>query len=278
MEMALMHANTANDEAQRNVVAYGEQIGELQKALEEEQTHREQLRNDCIASEKRLSVAQSEKDDASSKALQAERIRKQIESEYNEAKRQLDTFVVEETDLSAVKKRIEADILLYRILNDIQADLDEANNELKASEERTKNAAAEAARLSELLRQAQETSQMADRHRKQLETNIKELQSRVDDTELTKIKVVQKETSKAERRIKAVSSELENQQRRYQDTQTTIKKQDRKIRELEFQLDENKKRYVLMQETIDKLQQKTKQQKKLVDEAVSCCFNYCIHL
>ncbi|VDK25809.1 unnamed protein product [Anisakis simplex] len=190
----------------------------------------------------------------------------------------MDTFVVEETDLSAVKKRIEADILLYRILNDIQADLDEANNELKASEERTKNAAAEAARLSELLRQAQETSQMADRHRKQLETNIKELQSRVDDTELTKIKVVQKETSKAERRIKAVSSELENQQRRYQDTQTTIKKQDRKIRELEFQLDENKKRYVLMQETIDKLQQKTKQQKKLVDEAVSYCFNYCIHL
>uniref|UniRef100_A0A183TYJ1 Myosin motor domain-containing protein n=1 Tax=Toxocara canis TaxID=6265 RepID=A0A183TYJ1_TOXCA len=252
LETALLHANAANEDAQRNIARYSEQISELQTVLEEEQQRREQFRVDFIASEKRLATAQAEKEELSTRLLQMERAKKQTESESNDARVQLDALVVQEADLSEIKKR---------------ADIDETYTELTASEERSKSATLEAARLAEQLQQAQEKSQIAERERRTLEANIKELQAKIDETETAKLRSGQREISKLEHRMASLTSELEGEQRRYQDTMKTIKKQDRRIRELEFQVDEDKKRFTQMQETVDKLQSKIKSQKKLLDEA-----------
>lgn len=70
METALTHANTANDEAQRNIAQYTQQIVELQKVLEEEQRSREQFRTQFLESEKKLAAAKAEKEDLTTKLLQ----------------------------------------------------------------------------------------------------------------------------------------------------------------------------------------------------------------
>lgn len=56
-------------------------------------------------------------------------------------------------------------------------------NELKASEERARKAAADADRLAEEVRQEQEHATHVDRQRKALELNAKELQAKIDDAE-----------------------------------------------------------------------------------------------
>lgn len=65
-----MHANTANEDAQRNIMKYSAQVRELQRVLEEEQTRKEQLQDDFENTEKRLVAAQSEKAEIAAKALQ----------------------------------------------------------------------------------------------------------------------------------------------------------------------------------------------------------------
>lgn len=166
---------------------------------------------------------------------------------------------------------------LLRIKKHFQADLDEAYTELKASEERSKNATLEAARIAEQLRQAQENNQQAERERKGLEANIKELQAKIDETEGAKLRGGQKEIARLEHRMKMLTTELEGEQRRYQETTKTIKRQERKTRELEFHVDENKKRFSQMQEIVEKLQLKVKTLKKQVDDAV-CYFISLLHL
>lgn len=151
----------------------------------------------------------------------------------------------------------------------LQTDLDETYTELRASEERAKNAALEAARLAEQLRQEQERSQIAERERKGLELSIKELQAKIDEAETAMLKGSQKAIGKLEHRVKMLAGDIEGEKRRYQDAMKNVTKQDRKARELQFQVEENKKRLDQLQEVAEKLQAKAQAQKKRSDEAVS---------
>ncbi|KHN71669.1 Myosin-1 [Toxocara canis] len=149
-----------------------------------------------------------------------------------------------------------------------KAELDEAYTELKSSEELSKNAALEAARLAQQLQLEQERSQFSERERKGLELCIKELQAKIDDAESALLKGAEKEMRKMEHRMKALNTEVESEKRRNQEAIKTITKQERKARELQFQIDENGKKYIQLQNLVDKLQLKLKLQKKQADEAV----------
>lgn len=63
MEIALEHANRANDDAQKNVKRYGEQVRELQKLIDEEQRKREEFRENYITTEKRLVTTKQEQEE-----------------------------------------------------------------------------------------------------------------------------------------------------------------------------------------------------------------------
>ena len=123
--------------------------------------------------------------------------------------------------------------------------------------------------MAEQLRQEQERSQIAERERKSLELNIKELQAKIDETEAAMLKGGQKAIAKLEHRVKMLAGDLEGEKRRYQDAMKNVTKQDRKTRELLFQVEENKKRLEQLQEVAEKLQAKAQAQKKQADEAVS---------
>jgi len=63
IESALDHANKANADAQKNIKRYLEQIKEIQSQLEDEQRHRDELRDQYAAYEKRAGILQSEKEE-----------------------------------------------------------------------------------------------------------------------------------------------------------------------------------------------------------------------
>jgi len=149
----------------------------------------------------------------------------------------------------------------------LHAELDETLTELKNADELAKKASADAARLAEELRQEQEHSQHVDRLRKGLELQIKEMQVRLDEAEAAALKGGKKIIAKLEERIRALEQELDGEQRRHQDTEKNYRKAERRVKELDFQVEEDKKNSERLTDLIDKLQGKLKVYKRQVEEA-----------
>ena len=66
--------------------------------------------------------------------------------------------------------------------------------------------------------------------------------------------------------------ELDSEQRRHAETQMNMRKADRRLKELAFQSDEDRKNQERLQDLVDKLQAKIKTYKRQVEEAVSFRF------
>jgi myosin heavy chain 6/7 len=261
LEVALDHANRANADAQKNIRLYGDQIRELQQQIEIEQRARDEIREQYLNQEKRATLLQSEKEEITVALEQAERARKAAEREALECHDKVNELGGQAGSLAGAKKKLEAE------LQAIQADLDETLNEYHASEERSKKAAADAARLAEELRIEQENANQVERIRKALELQLKDMQTRLDEAEAAALKGGKKVIEKLEKRIHDLELELDGEQRRNQDVNKNIAKQDRRVRELQFQIDEDKKNFERMQDLVDKLQNKLKGQKKQIEEA-----------
>jgi chromosome segregation ATPase len=97
---------------------------------------------------------------------------------------------------------------------------------------------------------------------------VKDLQARLDEAEAAALKGGKRMIQKLEQRVRELEVELDNEQKRHQETQKNMRKQDRRLKELAFQSDEDRKNQERMQDMIDKLQQKIKTYKRQVEEAV----------
>jgi chromosome segregation ATPase len=214
-----------------------------------------------MTAEKRCTLLQSEKEEMIVALDQVERARKQAEYEAHDFREQVNDLSGQNNSLSATKRKLEGE------MQAMHADLDETLNELKASEERSKKAMADAARLAEELRQEQEHSLHIERMRKGFEQQIKEMQVRLDEAEAAALKGGKKVIAKLESRIRELEQELDGEQRRQQDANKNLTKQDRRLRELQFQVDEDKKNFERLQDLVDKLQQKIKAQMRQIQEA-----------
>ena len=69
--------------------------------------------------------------------------------------------------------------------------------------------------------------------------------------------------------VRELETELDNEQRRHAETQKNMRKADRRLKELAFQSDEDRKNQERLQDMCDKLQNKIKTYKRQVEEAVS---------
>lgn len=69
--------------------------------------------------------------------------------------------------------------------------------------------------------------------------------------------------------MRELETELDNEQRRHAETQKNMRKADRRLKELAFQTDEDRKNQERLQDLADKLQNKIKTYKRQVEEAVS---------
>jgi myosin heavy chain 6/7 len=165
--------------------------------------------------------------------------------------------------LQAGKRKLEGDI------SAMQADLEDQSHEAKSLEDKAKKAMVDASKLADELRQEQEHAMHIEKMRKQLETQVKEMQVRLDEAEAVAMKGGKKAMIKLEQRVKELEAELDGEQRRHQETQKNLRKADHRLKELLFQGDEDKKSHERMQDLIEKLNAKLKTYKRQVEEAVS---------
>merc|ERR1711993_147155 len=106
----------------------------------------------------------------------------------------------------------------------LHGDLDEMVNEAHISEEKSQKAMVDAARLADELRSEQELAQNYERDRKLLECQLKDMQSRLDESESNALKNGKKAMNKMDTRVRELESELECENRRYADGTKNLRK------------------------------------------------------
>ncbi|KAL3877462.1 hypothetical protein ACJMK2_035164 [Sinanodonta woodiana] len=261
LEIALDSANRQKADMEKNMKRLQQQFKETQTQVEEEQRLRDEARESYNMAERRCAVIQGEVDELRNALEQAERGRKQSENELIDANDRVNELSTQVTSIQAQKRKLEADITA------MTADLDEMNNEVKGADERSKKAMADAARLADELRAEQDHSMQIEKMRKSLESQVKELQVRLDEAEAQALKGGKKIITKLETRVRELEVELDNEQRRHAETQKNMRKADRRLKELAFSADEDRKNQERFQELIEKLQNKIKVYKRQVEEA-----------
>lgn len=230
LEIALDHANKANEDAQKNIRRYLEQIKEIQQAIGEEQRRRDEFRENLVTAEKKLSTTKGEHDELVGLVDNLQRVKKQLESDLNELQLQSNELRADNAALHSAKSKLDAELTLLR------ADYSEASAEVSTAEDRSKRASFEAGKLAEELKNQQERSNQVDRHRKNLEYQVKEMQVKIDEAEQFALKNGAKIVAKLEQRLKGIESEFEGEQRRHADAAKNLSKSDRKAREFQFQV------------------------------------------
>lgn len=126
---------------------------------------------------------------------------------------------------------------------------------------------ADAARIAEELRHEQDHASQIEKLRRGLESQVKDLQARLDEAEASALKGGKKIISKLETRIRELEMDLENEGRRYAEVEKTVRKQEHRLRELAAQAEEEHKQYERSTSQIDALNQKIKTFKRQVEEA-----------
>ena len=124
-----------------------------------------------------------------------------------------------------------------------------------------------AGRLADELRSEQEQAQALERGRRLGEAQVKDMQGKLDEAEMTALKGGKKAMNKMETRIRELESELEAETRRQAEAQKSLNKSERRIKELTFAADEDRKNHERMQSLVDQLQTKIKSYKKQIEEA-----------
>merc|ERR1712054_520274 len=113
----------------------------------------------------------------------------------------------------------------------------------------------------------QENAQHAERNRRALDGQVKDIQAKLDEAEQLAVKGGKKVTSRLEQKIKDLESQMDEEQRRLVDAQKSQRRTDRRVKELTFSQEEDCKNHERMQELVDKLQNKVKTYKKQIEEA-----------
>merc|ERR1712217_727872 len=261
LETALEHANAANQETQKTIKKYHQNIRESQQRLEDEQRTKEVVRDQLLGADRRANSAQNALEEARTLLEQADRARRMTEQELSDTNEQLSDLTCQNQAIAGAKRKLESE------MQTLHGDLDEMANEAALSDDKAKKAMVDAARLADELRSEQDVAQCFEKDRKLLECQVKDMQQRLDEAETNALKGGKKAMNKMETRIRELESELDAENRRLSDATKNLRKSERRIKELAYSSDEDRKNHERMQGLIDQLQAKIKSYKKQIEEA-----------
>merc|ERR1712012_1424783 len=226
-----------------------------------EQRAKEVARDALVAGEGKAHAMQNALEEARTLLEQADRNRRTTEQELSDVNETLSDATVQNQAIAAAKRKLESE------MQTLHADLDEMSAEARLCEDKASKAMVDAARLADELRAEQENAQNYEKNRRLGEAQVKDMHSRLDESETTALKGGKKAMNKLESRIRELESELEAENRRLADGQKNLRRSERRIKELTFASDEDRKNHERMQSLVDALQAKIKSYKKQIEEA-----------
>ncbi len=110
LEVALEHANAANQETQKTIKRYHQQIREAQARLEDEQRTKEVCREQLLGAERRANSNQNALEEARTLLEQADRARRLTEQELSDTNEQLSDQTCHNQAIAGAKRKLESEM------------------------------------------------------------------------------------------------------------------------------------------------------------------------
>merc|ERR1711983_679016 len=261
LEIALDHANKANAEGLKAIKRYQGQLRDTITAYESEARSRQQVVEQVGITERKASALAGEMDESRALLDAAERSKRQLDIDLGDARNSINEMQNINSKEMAAKRALEGS------LHTSQAEIDSLLLAAKNSKEKSKRAMVDAARLADELRAEQDHSNTQEKARRALDSQITELEGRLQDANDLAAKGGRAAMAKLEQRIRELEMELGSTQSRTSETYKCFQKSERRIKELQFQQDEDHKNQDRMTELATKLQQKIRTYKKQIEEA-----------
>merc|ERR1712029_915960 len=261
LEIALDHANKANNEAQKSIKRYQGQMRESECALSEESRVRQEMAEKASLADRRANAIAGEMEEARSLLDSAERGKRQTEAELSESRAAVNEMTSITSRAASDKRAVESAV------HTMHAEIDDMLQQAKNSEEKAKKAMVDAARLADELRAEQDHTNTQSKAKRALETQLAELENKFNDANENAIRGGRAAMAKLETRIRDLEVELGNVQARTSENSKGYQKSERRAKELAFQIEEDKKNRDRMSDLANKLQAKIKTYKKQIEEA-----------
>merc|ERR1712109_284257 len=261
LEIALDHANKANAEGQKAMGRYQGQLRETITGFEEQARGRQEVMEAVGIAERKAGALSGEVEESRALLDSAERSKRGLDAELSDARTAVNEMQVINTKAMHDKRGLES------VIHTLQAEIDDALQGAKNSEDKSKRAMVDAARLADELRAEQDHVQAESRAKRSLDTQLGELENRLADAEAAAAKGGKSAMAKLEMKIRELEIELGSVQTRTADSYKAFQRAERRVKELQFQQDEDKKNQDRMSDLANKLQQKIKTYKTQIEEA-----------
>merc|ERR1712117_466028 len=190
------HANAANQETQKNIKRYHQQIREAQTNLENEQRAKDAARDSLLGAQRRANTLQNALEESRTLLEQADRARRMTEQELSDTNEQLSELTCQNQSIAGAKRKLESE------MQTLHGDLDEMGSEAHLSEDKAKKAMVDAARIADELRNEQDLALSFEKDRKLMECQVKDMQQKLDEAEANALKGGKKAMNKMETRIR----------------------------------------------------------------------------
>merc|ERR1712025_1385247 len=168
LEIALDHANKANVEGMKTVKRYQGQLRSTIQAYEDEARVRQQVTEQVGISERKAAALAGEMEESRALLDAAERSKRQLDVELGDARSSINEMQSINSREMAAKRGIEG------APHTCQAEIDAMLQAAKNSEEKSKHAMVDAARLADELRAEQDHTNSESRAKRSLESQLAE--------------------------------------------------------------------------------------------------------
>merc|ERR1712013_898193 len=196
----------ANSEAQKSIKRYQGQFREAECALSEESRVRQEMAEKASLADRRANALAGEMEEARSLLDSAERGKRQTEAELSESRAAVNEMTSINSKASSDKRAIESAV------HTMHAEIDDMLQQAKNSEEKSKKAMVDAARLADELRAEQDHTNSQSKAKRALETQLSELEQKFADANENAIRGGRAAMAKLETRIRELEVELGNVQ------------------------------------------------------------------
>merc|ERR1712165_573350 len=261
LEIALDHANKANSEAHKSIKRYQAQLRDTEGLLESETSQKIEITEKAGLAERKANALQGELEESRALLDSADRSKKQTDMELTEARSAVNDMTTINSKAASDKRHLESAI------HTMHAEIDDMLRGAKGSEDKAKKEMVDAARLADELRAEQDHCAVQEKAKRALTSQLGELEGRLADANEAAAKGGRNAMAKLESRIREMEIELGSVQSKTSDAYKAFQKAERRIKELQFQQDEDKKNQDSMSELANKLQMKIKTYKKQIEEA-----------
>merc|ERR1712242_63478 len=175
LEIALDHANKANSEGQKAIKRYQGSLRDTIQGYEDEARARQQVMEQVGLADRRANALQGELEEARALLDSADRGKKQADMELAESRGAVNEMGVINSRAVHDKRNVES------MIHTLQAEIDDALAQAKNSEEKSKRAMVDAARLADELRSEQDHANAEGRGKRSLDTQLAELENRLSE-------------------------------------------------------------------------------------------------